>query len=144
MKIHPELSLRQPQSLSIARNKGFNKENISQFFDILEKLVDENQVDALRIYNVDESGFTTVQKKSPTVVTLRGKHRAGTVSSGDEESVRLVCVAQVRQVTCVPMIIFKRQRMQPALMIDCPRGSLADCSESVYINSDILVEWLFY
>jgi hypothetical protein len=65
MKRHPELSLRQPQSVSIARSKGFNKENVSRFSDILEKLVDVNQIDALRICSAGESGFTTVQKKSP-------------------------------------------------------------------------------
>jgi hypothetical protein len=69
--------------VSVARSKGFNKENISQFFDILEKLVDENQIDALRIYNVDESGFATVQKKSPKVIALRGKHQVGSISSGE-------------------------------------------------------------
>jgi hypothetical protein len=64
VKRHPELNLRQPQNVSVARSKGLNKENISQFFDVLENLVDENQIDALRIYNLDESRFNTVQKKS--------------------------------------------------------------------------------
>jgi hypothetical protein len=48
VKRNPELSLRQPQSVSIARSKGFNKENVSHLFYILEKFVDENQIDALR------------------------------------------------------------------------------------------------
>jgi hypothetical protein len=38
MKRHPELSLHQPQSVSLARSKGGNKENIAQFFYILENL----------------------------------------------------------------------------------------------------------
>jgi hypothetical protein len=40
------------------------------------------------------------------------------------------------------MIIFKRQRMHPALMISAPAGSLVDCSESGYINSNQFVKWL--
>jgi hypothetical protein len=40
------------------------------------------------------------------------------------------------------MIIFKRQRMHPALMIGAPPGSLVDFSESGYINSDLFVKWL--
>jgi hypothetical protein len=56
--------------VSIAHTKDFNKENISQFFDILEKLVDENLIDAISIYNVEESGFTMVQKKYPRLVAL--------------------------------------------------------------------------
>jgi hypothetical protein len=67
----------------LAVKASFNNENISQFFDILEKLVDENQIDALRIYNLDESRFTTVHKKSPKVTALRGKHQVGSISSGE-------------------------------------------------------------
>jgi hypothetical protein len=99
--------------VSIAHIKGFDKENVSQFFDILEKLADENQIDALCICNVNESGFTTVQKKSPKVVTLRGKHQVGTISSAEQG----VCCTSAAGHFLPPMIIFKRQRMNPALMI---------------------------
>jgi hypothetical protein len=47
---HEETShfgLRQPECISVARVKGFNKKNIPGFFDLLEKVVDENNVDPL-------------------------------------------------------------------------------------------------
>jgi len=43
------------------------------FFDILEKVVDENKINANNIFNVDESGFTTVQKKTQKVISLKCK-----------------------------------------------------------------------
>ncbi|CAH1966953.1 unnamed protein product [Acanthoscelides obtectus] len=55
MSRHPELRLRQPENISIARSKGFNKTNVHEFFDVLEKIVDETGIDAFYIYNVDES-----------------------------------------------------------------------------------------
>ena len=57
MKCHPELSLRQPEKLSINRIKDFNRENVSHFFDILEKIANENKLNGYTIFNVDQSGF---------------------------------------------------------------------------------------
>ena len=63
LKRHPKISVRQPENTSINRAKGFNREAVSLFFDLLETIVRSNGIDASRIFNMDESGFTTVQKK---------------------------------------------------------------------------------
>lgn len=40
---------------SFSRAVGFNKENVSQFFDLLEQLLDKYHFLPDRIYNVDET-----------------------------------------------------------------------------------------
>jgi hypothetical protein len=49
MKRHAELSLRQPESTSLARARGFSKSRVLEFFGVLAKLVDQNELDATRV-----------------------------------------------------------------------------------------------
>lgn len=143
MSRHENLSLRQPENISMARSKGFNKTNVYGFFDVLEKIVDENGIDAFHIYNVDESGFSTVQKKSPRVLALKGKHQVGFVASGERGiNTTLVCCCNASGTYVPPMFIFKRQRMHPALKNGAFPGSIVESSESGYINTDLFVKWL--
>ncbi|XP_030749721.1 uncharacterized protein LOC115877614 [Sitophilus oryzae] len=73
LRRHKNLTLRKPQGLSKARIKGFTKENVDHFFDLLEPAMEKIQFNALRIYNVDETGITAVQSKHPRVISLKGK-----------------------------------------------------------------------
>ncbi|KAJ4448636.1 hypothetical protein ANN_00026 [Periplaneta americana] len=56
----PQLNFRQPESTSFARAKGFDKESVRHFFDTFQKIVDVNQLDSTRVFNVVEIGLSTV------------------------------------------------------------------------------------
>lgn len=66
----------------MARAKGFCKENVNDFFEIFKNTVDENKIDATNIYNVDETGVSTVQNKCQKVVAEKGKRSVGSIASG--------------------------------------------------------------
>ncbi|XP_025831091.1 uncharacterized protein LOC108740166 [Agrilus planipennis] len=83
MRRNENLSLRQPESTTLNLIKGFNKQNITEFFDLLQKLCDTHKIDATRIFNMDESGFSTVAKKCQRVIALKGVRAVGSVSSGE-------------------------------------------------------------
>ncbi|KAJ2937617.1 hypothetical protein O0L34_g17873 [Tuta absoluta] len=138
-----KISLRQPEATSLNRVKGFNRENIANFFDIYEEIVDKNKLTANKIFNVDESGFQTVQKKPQKVVGEKGKRQVGALTSGERGvNTTMVACASVTGQFIPPMIIFKRMRMNEQLKEGAPAGSLVKVSESGYINRELFVEWL--
>lgn len=57
---HPELRLRKAENTSLARIKGFNKEAVDSFFQLLRKMYTECSYSPEQIWNVDETGFSTV------------------------------------------------------------------------------------
>lgn len=142
-KRHPHITIRQPESTSLNRVKGFNRENVFSFYDLLEKIVDDNALQASDIFNVDETAISTVQKKAQKVVSLKGKRQVGAVTSGERGiNTTAVCCASAAGQFIPPMLIFKRVRQCPQLADGAPAGSLITVSESGYINSALFVQWL--
>lgn len=68
MRRNPRLSLRLPEATLLVRMRGFSK---GAYFTLLEGLVDKYNRTGLTIYNVDESGFTTVQKKPQKILVSK-------------------------------------------------------------------------
>lgn len=67
------ISLRKPESCSLSRATSFNKHNVSIFFKNLQNIMKicPSFADGSRIFNLDETGVTTVQ--SPTrVIAQKG------------------------------------------------------------------------
>lgn len=51
MKRHPNISLRQTQATCLARSNGFSRENVSEFFDLLELQTEFNCIPAKQVWN---------------------------------------------------------------------------------------------
>lgn len=60
MRRHSDLSLRAPENTSLARAISFNKTNVEEFFSNYKGLVEKFELTADKIYNIDETGITTV------------------------------------------------------------------------------------
>lgn len=137
------LSLRTPNPTSLARMMGFNKTQIDIFFGNLSKLYKEHIFPPGSVYNMDESGISTVPNKIPKIVSTKGKKLVGKISSAERgETVTLVCAMSAAGNFVAPAFIFPRKRMKNELMDGSPPESIGLCSDSGYINSTLFIEWL--
>ena len=83
LKRHPEISVRDPQQTTIDRLKSFNRENVDKFFYLLEGLLDSHGFDATTVFNMDETGISTVQQSTTKILGKKGKRQIGCFSSAE-------------------------------------------------------------
>ncbi|XP_049771713.1 uncharacterized protein LOC126148402 [Schistocerca cancellata] len=125
----------------MARAKGFNRDAVDKFFDLLESVFKEHKFSPDQIYNVNETGIMTVPNKPSKVLALRGQKQVDVFSSADRGIL-------VTTETCINaagnfmpvMFVFPRKRENSLLMDDAP-GSFAVYHESGWINKDSFLIW---
>ena len=72
----PRTVVKATRSNVLALADGFNKEAVNKYFRNVNEIVTKHKVDGTKVYNMDETGLSTVQRPSK-VVCLKGKKRAG-------------------------------------------------------------------
>ena len=70
---NPSISLRKPESTSIARVIGFRRSEVDRFFENLAQVYAKEKFDASRVFNVDETGMSTVQQQKQKILAPTGK-----------------------------------------------------------------------
>ena len=124
----------------MARASTFNKSTVKEFFDLLERLIKENNIGGSNICNLDESWFTTVQKV-PKVVACKGVKKAGQITSRERGELLTACATvSATSVALPPVFACPRKNYRYFFLTGAPEGSLVLCSDSGWMNSDLFLK----
>ena len=116
--------MRQPEATSLARAAAFNKVNVQKYFDLLQSLIQDFEIRGKDIYNLDESGYATVQKV-PKIIAQKGQKQVAPITSRERgELVTLCGIISATGVALPPVLVFPRKKYHAEFLNGSPEGSL--------------------
>ncbi|XP_047118526.1 MFS-type transporter clz9-like [Schistocerca piceifrons] len=142
MNRNPSLSVSVAQATSLSRATSFNKTNVKAFYDNLQTVMDRQKYEPQDIYNVDETGVTTVQKPDK-VVARRGVRQVGALTSSERGTLVTVAFAVNALGNTMPsLFIFPRVRYRDNFVGDGPVGSIGTTSPSGWMQEESFLVFL--
>ena len=122
---HPELSFSQPEATTLSRATGLNKPQVGKFFNLLKSIKAGDNIADHNIYNMVETGLSSIQKPSK-VLELRGAKQVGKVTSaekdkGNNKAVTALCVMNSVGCFVPPIFMYSRKRLLQTLLHGTPQ-----------------------
>jgi len=139
---NPSVTVRKPEATSMSRITAFNKTEVTLFFQNLEKVMEKYNFTPANIYNMDETGISTVQDPGK-IIAPKGQKRVGSITSWERgKNVTVICGMSSSGTYIPPTFIFPRKRMSNQLTKDGPPGALYQCTKNGWTNEEVFLEWL--
>ncbi|XP_063931362.1 uncharacterized protein LOC135143425 [Zophobas morio] len=143
MQRNPSLSLRTPEATSAARARAFNKPQITKYFKSLLETLEKYDFQPNQIWNVDESGLSTVPSKNAKIIATKGRKQVGILSSAERgQHLTVVSCMNPLGIYIPPAFIFPRKNMKQELLDHAPTGSTGFTQEKGWMTGDIFLKWL--
>ena len=138
------LSLKKANMISSARKSvTSNPFLVYDFYDILEKVLEEKNLTASQIWNCDESGFPTDPQKCK-VVSVWGEVAYKVTAGAGRENITTLAACNAAGRVLEPLIVFSGKNLQSTWRVDkALPGTFYGVSEQGWITTELFQEWFF-
>lgn len=141
LKRHPQVRIRQPEACSLSRSTSFNRHNVKIFYDNIKSAYDRSELfsDGTRIYNLDETATTTVQKPKK-VLASKGCKQVSQCTSGERGTlVTTCCIVSASGNTLPPAMVFPRKNFKEHMISGAPPGTLGLATSNGWMTGEVFV-----
>ncbi|KAG1664800.1 hypothetical protein GQR58_019668 [Nymphon striatum] len=98
---------------------------------------------AYAIFNIDESGVTTVPNRTSKIIARKGAEQVGSLVSAERgQTTTIVCAMSASGTYVPPAMVFARKNMNERLLVNAPPETLGLCSDSGWMTSELIPKWI--
>lgn len=138
---HPKLALKAPEGMSLARAIAFNRVNVEVFFKAYTEAVERHNFMPARIFNLDESGLSTVMKPTK-VVCERGRPVASAVAQERGNHMTFVGLINAAGHGFPPVFIVARKKMNADFLRGTTAGTTVLLQPNGWMDTERFLETL--
>ena len=136
------LSIRRPEATSLNRINGFSEPKVMNYFKNLETILSEHKNSPSRIFNIDETGITTVHRPE-RILAPKGQKQVGKATSGERgRTTTAICCVSATGLFHPPMFVFARKDSHLFLVMAQPHGSIIGISNNGWSNEVFFLKYL--